>query len=117
LVGRLRNAEDVGIEHIAKTMRDARVRPQDLPREIADAAASGQPYTVADVIGKEGQRKLTAMAKTPGEPRDLITETLTNRNLNMPYRISGEVRHCAPGTAEAASEALRQQGVTQLRRF
>jgi hypothetical protein len=119
LVGRMRNADDVGIEHIAKAARDARVRPQDFVREISDAAASGQPYTAADVIGKEGQRKLAAMSKTPGEPRDLITETLTNRNLNMPYRISGEVRQGlgAPGTAESASEALRQQASAEARPF
>lgn len=104
----LRNPQRVATEQVAKVSRDANVSPAELVQEISDAHAAGQPYTVADVLGKEGQRKLTAMAKVPGPQRDRITDVLTARNLNMPERTGGEVGTAlgAPTTAEAASTAL-----------
>lgn len=105
---RLRDPEKVATEQLADVARRAGVSGDEMVRSVTDAAAAGQPFTVADALGKEGQRKLTAMAKTPGEQRALITEALTARDLNMPHRVGQEVGQAfgAPGTSEAAREAL-----------
>jgi hypothetical protein len=112
--GRLRNADTVATEQIGQVARDAGMTPQEIVQSVTDANAAGQPYTVADALGKEGQRKLTALAKTPGAQRDVITETLNARNLNMPYRVGNQVGDAlgAPGTAQAASDALIDQAAT-----
>ena len=106
---RLRDPEKIATEQIAKVARDAGVTMDELGNRVAAARAAGQTdYTIADALGKEGQRKLTALAKTPGGPRETITEILTARDLNMPSRVGEEVgrKLGAPRTAQEASEAL-----------
>ncbi|MET0720665.1 MAG: hypothetical protein ABWY64_07500 [Tardiphaga sp.] len=107
---RLRDPVKVADERVATAARDAGMTPQELAQRVADANAAGQPYTVADAIGKEGQRALTAQAKMPGEQRNLIAETLTTRDLNMPHRVGGEIGQGmgAPGSAEASRELLME---------
>jgi len=107
-VNRLRDPEKIATEQIAKVARDAGVSSEQIMREVADANAAGQPYAVVDTLGKAGERKLAAMAKVPGAQRDLITEQITTRDLNMPVRTGAEVGRGlgAPGTSEAAREAL-----------
>ena len=114
-IPRLRDPEKIALEQIAETARNAGVAPATIPQRLADAQAAGQPYTVADVLGKEGQRKLAAMAKVPGAQRDLITETLMARDLNMPSRVGGEIGQAlgAPGTAAQATAALTQKAKTE----
>jgi hypothetical protein len=105
---RLRDPEKVAVENVAATMRAAGVSPQEIAQRVADARASGQPYTVADAIGKEGVRALTAMGKTPGAQRQEIAEFIAQRNLGMPYRVGEEVSRGlgVGGTAAQAREAL-----------
>ena len=108
---RLRDPEKIATEQIAATARAAGVTPQQIAQRVADANAAGQPYTVADALGHEGQRKLTAMAKVPGPQREAIVQALTERDLNMPYRVIGETGQAlgagVTAKATAAAEAAR----------
>jgi hypothetical protein len=112
---RFRDPERIATEQITDVARAAGVDPVMLVQRMNEAHAAGQPYTVADALGKEGVRKLTAMAKVPGAQRDEIYNVLTARDLNMPIRTGAEVgtQLGAPHTAEAAAEQLRQQASTQ----
>ena len=112
---RLRNADQVATEQIAETARNAGVSPQEIVRQVTNANAAGQPYTIADALGHEGRRKLAGLAKTPGAQRERIIETLTARDLNMPIRTGSQVGRAlgAPTTAEAASEALTQRAARE----
>lgn len=60
----------------------------DVANELARAAAQGQPeYMVADVLGNSGQRMLTGIARSPGDMRQTIAETLTNRQTGQGDRL------------------------------
>src|SRR4029077_13588919 len=88
---RLNDPQKIAIEHLTDTIGASKVAPADLVKRVADANAAGQPYAVADALGKEGQRKLASMAKVPGPQRDEITTFLRDRDLNMPARVGGQV--------------------------
>jgi hypothetical protein len=105
---RLRDADKIATEQLASVARAAGVTPEEMLRKVQAASAAGQPFTVADALGYEGQRKLTAMAKVPGPQRERIVETLTARDLNMPERAGAQVGASmgAPGTAQQASRQL-----------
>jgi hypothetical protein len=108
-IPRLRDPEKIATEQIAKVARDAGVSMEELGNRLAAARAAGQTdFTIADALGKEGQRKLAAIAKTPGAARESITEALTARDLNMPTRVGEEVgrKLNSPYSAEASREAL-----------
>jgi hypothetical protein len=108
VVNMFRNPETVTTERLAQKMRDAGVAPHQLAERVEAGSAAGQPYTVADVLGKEGERALAPLAKTPGEQRNAISEFLTERALNMPERVGGRVGEAlgAPTTSKAAKDAL-----------
>ena len=112
---RLRNASKVATEQVAETARAAGVTPAEIVRRVTDANAAGQPFTVADALGHEGRRKLTALAKTPGAQRERIVEELTARDLNMPVRTGSEIGRAlgAPTTAEAAAEQLTRRAARE----
>jgi len=112
---RLRDPENIAIEQVAAAARAGGVTPQQIFERVRDANAAGQPFTVADAIGKEGHRKLGGVYKGPGPHRETITETLTARDLNMPYRVIGKTDQTlgAHGTAEQASEALAQRAAAE----
>jgi hypothetical protein len=119
-VPRLRDPEKIATEQLAKVARDAGVSMEELGNRLAAARAAGQPdYTVADALGKEGQRKLTALAKTPGGPRESITETLVARDANMPQRVVDAVttKFNAPGTAAQETQRLIQKAGDDARPF
>jgi hypothetical protein len=108
-VPRLRDPEKIATEQVAKTVRDSGQPIEEIVQRVRDAHAAGQTdYTIADAIGHAGERKLTGLAKVPGPAREQITELLTNRGLEMPQRVGGEVGRAldAPGTAAAATERL-----------
>ena len=109
---RLRDPEKIATEHIAKVARDAGVPMEELANRMAAARAAGQTeYTIADALGKEGQRKLAAAAKVPGPAREQITEALTTRDLNMPERLVEQVgrKMGVTGTAQQATEELAER--------
>lgn len=106
---RLRDPEKIATEHIAKVANDAGVSMEELGNRMAAARAAGQTdFTIADALGKEGQRKLAAVAKVAGPARDNITEILTARDLNMPQRVGEALttKFNAPGTAAQETERL-----------
>jgi hypothetical protein len=108
-VPRLRDPEKIATEQVAKTVRDSGQPIEEIVQRVRDAHAAGQTdYTIADAIGHAGERKLTGVAKVPGPGREMITEVLANRGLDMPQRTGGEVARAlgAPRTAAVETEAL-----------
>jgi hypothetical protein len=108
-VPRLRDPEKIATEHTAKLVRDAGLTMEEVANRVAAARAAGQPdYTVADAIGHAAERKLDAIHKVPGAPRERIAEVLAARELNMPDRVGELVgrKLNAPRTALEESEAL-----------
>jgi len=106
---RLIDPEKIATSQINKAVRDSGLSVEEITKRVSDAHAAGQTeYTLADAIGKEGQRKLGILAKIPGEARDRITEFMTNRDLNMPTRVVGEVNRAlgVQGTARQATDQL-----------
>jgi len=112
---RLRDPENIAIEHVAAAARAGGVTPQQIVQRVTDAQASGQPFTVADAIGKEGHRALGGVYRGGGPHREEITRTLTDRDLNMPNRVIPRTDQAlgAQGTAEQASEALAQRAAAE----
>lgn len=81
----------------------------DVANELARAAAQGQPeYMVADVLGNSGQRMLTGIARSPGDMRQTIAETLTNRQTGQGDRLVNALSEGfnAPTTASQARTAM-----------
>lgn len=117
LVGRFRNADQVALEQVAETMRHANVSPQQMVQEITDANAAGVPLTLADTLGKAGERKLSVIAKVPGEQRDVITDILTARALDRPNRIAPQLAEelGVQGTAQQAQARLLNEAQTASR--
>ena len=119
-IPRLRDPQKVMTDQIAKVARDAGVSMEELANRMAAARAAGQTeYTIADALGKEAQRKLAAIAKTPGPAREQITEALTTRDLNMPQRVGEAVttKLNAPGTAAQETERLIQKAGDDARPY
>lgn len=116
---RLRDPGLVATEEVAAAARAAGVSPETIIQRLQTAQASGQPYTVADAIGHEGQRKLTAMAKVPGEQRQSIIDFLATRDANMPERVGSQVGRemGAPASAEQSSRALIAKAKAEARPF
>lgn len=57
---------------------------------LRQAAQEGQPeFLVADALGNSGQRMLAGAARTPGDTRQQIVETLLRRQEGQGGRISG----------------------------
>jgi hypothetical protein len=108
---RLRDPENIAIEQVAAAARAGGVTPQQILERVRDANAAGQPFTVADAIGKEGHRKLGAVYKGAGPHREEITQTLVDRDLNMPYRVTG-----ATDLALGAGGTAKQQAATLAER-
>lgn len=86
----------------------------EITDDLARAAAEGQPeYMVADAMGNAGQRMLTGVARSPGDMRQTIAETLMRRQSGQGRRLQGAMTEGfgAPQTkqqTEAALEALRK---------
>ena len=112
----LRDPEVIAAQQVAKVAKDSGVPIEQAIEKVTNARAAGQTeYTLADALGKEGERKLAAMAKVPGPAREQIAEILAQRNLNMPQRVGGEVGQAlgAPASAEAATGTLISQAERQ----
>lgn len=115
--GRMRSADEAATSFIANKARMAGVTPQQLVQEITDAQTAGQPYTVADVFGR--QSGISTYAKTPGEQQRLVIDALRERSQNRPYRfqdIFGEGMGVQQ-TAKAAEESLKKKAQTEAAPF
>ena len=107
------NVDDVALDQLSKTMQRSGKTGQQIEREVLDANAAGQPYILAEGIGTEGQRKLAAIAKTPGAARQWIDKDLGARDLERGLRAGQAVdtgMGVPPGmTAEMAQDYLTRQ--------
>lgn len=76
---------------------------------LRQAATEGQPdFMVADALGNSGQRMLAGAARTPGDTRQQIVETLLRRQDGQGGRISGFLAEQlgAPDTAAQRTATL-----------
>ena len=115
---RLHDPEVIANRELANVTHAAGMTPQDVADAVTQAHAAGQPeFTAADALGKEGQRKLAAMAKVPGRQRDIITDALVQRNLDIRPNVGARVGAAlgAPQSAAQAEDALLAQAQTQAR--
>ncbi len=100
--GRAQNA-------IAQAMLRAGSTPDDIANDLATATAQGQPeYMVADALGNSGQRMLTGIARSPGDMRQTISETLQNRQAGQGRRLQNALTEGfgSPQTAQQTQDAL-----------
>lgn len=82
----------------------------DVADDLARAARDGQPeYMVADSLGNSGQRMLSGIARSPGDMRQTIAETLTRRQAGQGRRLQNALVEGFgdPQTAAQTDDALR----------
>lgn len=104
-VGNRSRAQAAIAEALARSGRSA----ADVSNDLARAAAEGQPeYMVADALGNSGQRMLTGIARSPGDMRQTIAETLQNRQAGQGERLVNALSEGfdAPATANQTRSAL-----------
>lgn len=87
-VGASMNPKGYAERQIARAVSESGRVPDQITREMADAAAAGQPYAVADALGNAGQRQLSVVARNPGAGRQQTVEFLDGRQAGQGRRIS-----------------------------
>jgi hypothetical protein len=97
---------------ITQALTRADMSGDDVANALADAAAAGQPYTVADAMGNSGQRMLTGIARSPGDMRQTIAETLQQRQAGQGRRLQNALVE-GFGTPQTATQT--QDALTALR--
>jgi hypothetical protein len=98
-------AQNAIAEAILRSGRSA----DDVADELTRAAQQGQPeYMVADALGNSGQRMLTGVARSPGEMRQTIAETLQQRQAGQTDRLVNALSEGfdAPQTAAQTRAAM-----------
>ena len=76
-----------------------------------NAANEGQGnYTVADALGNSGQRKLSSVARAPGEGRTNVVNTLEKRQAGQARRVANTLSEGfeVPETAAQTERRLTQ---------
>lgn len=106
------NPEGYAQRQIARALMEGNRTPQQIAQEVSEAAAVGQPFTLADALGNPGQRMLSTVARNPGVGRTNVVEFLDNRQGGQGQRIASILANAmdAPqpaGMARAAAEAKR----------
>lgn len=77
---------------IANTLRASKKTPGEVAKEIAQAAADGQPeYRLMDAMGVPGQRRASGITRTGGDAAAEIAEFLEKRQLGQGERVAGFV--------------------------
>lgn len=82
---------------------------QDITDDLARATQAGQPeYMVADAMGNAGQRMLSGVARSPGDMRQTIAETLQARQAGQSDRLINAVSEGfdAPRTAAQVRDSM-----------
>lgn len=87
--------------------------------ELQEAAAAGQPYTLADVLGHPAQRRLAAIGRTPGAGRDKVVSTMLDRQAGQGERLQSAVAKGlgANQTAKQMAESLKQTRSTNAQKL
>lgn len=94
---------------MADTLRRSGMELSDVTDDLARARADGQDmYTVADALGNAGQRRLSAMARTPNDARQAVVEGLQARQMGQGERLSNFLAEgfAAPDTAAQRAASL-----------
>lgn len=92
---------------VARGITESGQTPQEIARQVADAAAEGQNmFTVADAMGNAGQRQLSTIARAPGQGRTEVVNFLEGRQAGQGRRVANTLAEGfqAPETA-AQTEA------------
>lgn len=94
---------------IETALRRSGMSADEVDAALMAAAREGQPeYLVADALGNSGQRMLAGAARTPGDTRQQIVETLMRRQEGQGGRVAGFLAEQmgAPDTAAQRTSAL-----------
>jgi hypothetical protein len=63
--------------------------PEQITADMSQAATEGQGgYTLADALGNSGQRMLAGVARSPGDARQVIADTLEGRQAGQGRRVA-----------------------------
>lgn len=104
-----RDPEGYAGRQLGRALSESGKTPQQVAQEVADAAAAGQPFTVADALGNSGQRMLSTVARNPGEGRTAVVDFLDGRQATQGRRIANVLAEGlnAPKTAQQTEAAMR----------
>lgn len=107
-VGNESRAQNAIAQAIMRSGRSA----DDVANDLATAAQQGQPeYMVADALGNSGQRMLTGIARSPGDMRQTIAETIQSRQMDQGGRVASALQDASgsPLTASQYQELIAAQ--------
>jgi hypothetical protein len=107
-VGASMNPEGYAQGQVARAVSESGRTPNQIAQEMADAAAAGQPYAVADALGNAGQRQLSVVARNPGAGRQQTVEFLEGRQAGQAGRVRDAIDDAmgATQTGKATSDDL-----------
>jgi hypothetical protein len=105
------NPEGVARSQVARALSESGMTPDQVAREVSNADAAGQPFTVADAMGNPGQRMLSTVARTPGPGRTATVDFLNARQAGQAERVGQVVDEAlgANATARQTTDALIQR--------
>jgi hypothetical protein len=104
-LGNTSRAQNAIAEAILRSGRSA----DDVADDLTRASQQGQPeYMVADALGNPGQRMLSGVARSPGDMRGTIAETLQQRQAGQTDRLVNALSEGfdAPQTAVQTRTAM-----------
>lgn len=91
---------------IAEALRRSQMSPGDVADDVARAASDGQGvYMAADAMGNPGQRMLSGVARTPGDMRKEIVDTLLTRQSGQGGRLTNALAEGFGASDTAAKRA------------
>lgn len=94
---------------IAEALMRSGHSADDIANDLTIAAQQGQPeYMVADALGNSGQRMLSGVARSPGDMRQTIAETIQRRQAGQGERLVNALSEGfdAPTTAAQTRTAM-----------
>lgn len=117
-LSRIMSAADPKMAATARLQEDLQasgMSAADVLQKVKDANAAGIPMTVADVMGKEGQRRLYTAASANGPGRDFATNFLNTRQEGQMGRVTNMVEQAmgADRTARQAGQDFMSQARTR----
>ena len=110
-----RDPQGAAVARLAEDLQSSGKTIDQVKLEIDSANAAGIPITLADVLGKEGQRRLYTAAGASGPGRDFATTFLDQRQAGQSGRIANLFDEAlgADRTAKQAGEAFIDQARKQ----
>jgi len=102
-----RDPEKFAGKQVARALMESGKTPAQVGLEVSDAAAMGQPMTVADALGNPGQRMLSVVARNPGEGRTEVTKFLNARQEDQAGRVATLIED-GLGAGPTARQTSRQ---------